>query len=287
MNTIKTQKAKLRVKRTFLTKGACSHTFFYILNKEFGHNKPHEEQALDPLAGGIVQQGYQCGMLWGASMAVAAEALRKTKDLNMAIALSIRATQHIMESFKKRARTIECEEITNCDWSNKWSIAKYFISGKMLGCFNLASKWAPEAIQAAYEGLESDQADLPEHCMSCASEVIRKMDGSEEEIVMVAGFAGGLGLSGSGCGALAAYIWKTILELVKKDKWKYTMNDPVTEGIINKFYQLTDYKIECKEIIGKEFKSIEEHSDFVWNGGCKELINGLVSTLRNKSVNLI
>jgi hypothetical protein len=139
MNLVRTQKAKLRVKRTFLTKGACSHTFFYILNREFGHNKPHEEQALDPLAGGIVQQGYQCGMLWGASMAVAAEALRRTTDMNKATGLSIKGTQYILESFKKRTNTIECEEITKCDWSNRWSMFKYMISGKMFGCFNLAS----------------------------------------------------------------------------------------------------------------------------------------------------
>ena len=46
------------------------------------------------------------------------------------------------------------------------------------------------------------------------------MGGSEEEIAMVAGFAGGLGLSGNGCGALSAAIWKTILELVRKENWR-------------------------------------------------------------------
>jgi hypothetical protein len=272
LNTIKNQKAKLRVKRTFLTKGACSHTFFYILNKEFGFNKPLEELALDPLAGGIVQQGYQCGMLWGASMAVAAEALRRTKDMDKAIGLSILSTQHLLKSFTNRAKTVECEEITTCDWNNKWSMAKFFISGKMLGCFNLASKWAPEAIEAAYEGLEMDQSVLPENCMSCASEVIKKMGGTDEEIIMVAGFAGGLGLSGSGCGALAAVIWKTILELVRQGEWKYNLNDPVTEGIIHKFYALSDYKMECNQITGQKFTSVAEHSEFIQNGGCNKLI---------------
>ncbi len=90
---------------------------------------------------------------------------------------------------------------------------------------------------------------------------------------MVAGFAGGLGLSGSGCGALAATIWKTILELVKKGKWKYSMSDPVTEKILNKFYEATDYKIECHEICGKRFNSIDEHTEFIKNGGCEKLIN--------------
>lgn len=280
MNTIRTQKAKLRVKRTFIKKGACSNTYFYILNREFGYNKPKEEQALDPLAGGIIQQGYQCGMLWGASMAVGAEALRRTKDINLATGLAIKATQYVLESFKKRAKTIECEEITKCNWSNKWSIAKFFISGKMFGCFNLASKWAPEAIEATYESLELDQSDIPKPCFSCSSEVLKKMGGTDEELVMVAGFAGGLGLSGSGCGALAATTWKTILELVKKDSWKYTLNDPVTQKIINKFYQATDYKIECQEITGAKFNSVTEHSEFIKKGGCENLIQ-ILSSLRS------
>jgi hypothetical protein len=275
MNLVKTQKAKLRVRRTFLSKGACSHTFFYILNHEFGHNKPHEEQALDPLAGGIVQQGYQCGMLWGASMAVAAEALRRTKDIHKATGVAIKGTQYIIESFSKRTNTIACEEITKCNWSNKWSIFKYLISGKMFGCFNLASKWAPEAIDAAYESLTLDQSDISNPCLSCASEVIRKMGGTDEEIVMVAGFAGGLGLSGSGCGALAAAIWKIILELVKKEQWKYTLNDPVTENIIKTFYKATDYKMECSEICDKAFDTVNEHSEFIKNGGCESLIDTL------------
>jgi len=42
--------------------------------------------------------------------------------------------------------------------------------------------------------------------MSCASEVVRRMGGRDEERVMVSGFAGGLGLSGNGRGALSAAI---------------------------------------------------------------------------------
>jgi len=39
----------------------CSRTFFHILNREFGHPKELEELAADSLAGGILQQGQQCG----------------------------------------------------------------------------------------------------------------------------------------------------------------------------------------------------------------------------------
>lgn len=58
------------------------------------------------------------------------------------------------------------------------------------------------------------------------------MDETDEEALMVAGFARGLGLSGNGCGALGAAIWKTTLELVKKGEWKYTLFNPTFDKII-------------------------------------------------------
>ena len=66
----------------------CSRTFFHILNREFGHPKELEELAADSLAGGILQQGQQCGMLWGASLAVGGEAYRKCTDQNEAICVA-------------------------------------------------------------------------------------------------------------------------------------------------------------------------------------------------------
>ena len=211
MKTIKSETVKLKAKRTFIKKGTCSRTFFYILDREFGHPRDEEEKAIDPLAGGILQQGYQCGMLWGASMAVGAEAHRRNEDPGLAISVAILATQHIMKSFVNRTESIECEDITQCDFTNKKSFVKYMLSGKFVNCFKLAGKWAPEALDAANEGLALDQSALSQQSMSCASEVVRKMGASEEEMIMVAGFAGGLGLSGSGCGALAAAVWMNAL----------------------------------------------------------------------------
>lgn len=277
MNIIKSETVKLKAKRAFIKHGTCSRTFYFLLSREFGNIKDKEGQALDPLAGGILQQGYECGMLWGASLAVGAESFKRNNNLQLAIPLAIQATQHIMKSFENRTKTIECEEITRTDFNNKWSFAKYMLSGKFVSCFTLTGKWAPEAIYAAKEGLSSKPIfkSLQPIPISCASEVVKKMGGSDEEMAMVAGFAGGMGLSGSGCGALAACIWKTILELVKKGNWKYSMSDPVTEGILKKFYDITDYKMECHEICGKRFNSIDEHTEFIKEGGCNQLINML------------
>lgn len=262
-------------KKVFRKLGTCSRTFFYILNREFGHLKELEERAADPLAGGIMQKGHQCGMLWGASLAVGAEAYRKYKDENQAIAVAVKATQSIMESFTQREQTINCKEITKCDFSSKFSFAKYMITGRFLHCFNLAEQWAPEAVQAAYEGLSHQETTEQKEFVSCATEVARKMGASDEEMIMVSGFAGGLGLSGSACGALSAAIWMKSLAWCREETNKSSMKNPESEKAMNVFNETTNAKMLCSEITGTHFKNIDEHSNFIKNGGCENLINAL------------
>jgi hypothetical protein len=183
-----------------------------------------------------------------------------------------------MKSFVNRTKSIECEDITNCDFSNKKSLVKYMLSGKFVNCFKLAGKWAPEALKAANEGLVADGSVPPEQSLSCASEAVRKMGASEEEMVMVAGFAGGLGLSGSGCGALAASVWMNALIHNRKETGKYASFDPDNNLTLNAFYKETDYEMQCDKICGKRFNTLGEHTEFIKNGGCKNLINVLAAT---------
>jgi len=284
MDVIKSSTLKLKAKRTFIKKGTCSRAFFYILDREFGHPRDQEEAAADLLAGGILQQGYQCGLVLGAVMAVGAESFRRCDTLDRAIGLSISATQSITQSFINRTSSIECEEITNCDFTNKASFTKHMLTGKFVSCYILSGKWAPEAVDAAYKGLSLDQSLLPQKALSCASELVRHMGASEEERAMVAGFAGGLGLSGNGCGALAAAIWMNSLLRSRKQAGKSTMKNPEAEKILNAFYEETDYDIKCDKICGQSFETIEDHTAFIEDGGCKKLIGVLsAASMPNES----
>ena len=265
-------------KRLFLKLGTCSRTFFHILDREFGYPLETEERAADPLAGGIMQQGHQCGMLWGAALAVGAESFRRSDDRGKAIGIAITATQHLMESFLKMAKSVDCRDITNADFSSKLSMAKYFFSGKFISCFKLAEKWAPEAVRSATEGLSHEQTDLPQPPISCASEVAGKMGASDEEMVMVAGFAGGLGLSGNACGALSAAIWMNTLAFCRKQPGKSAYKNPNAKIILKAFDGATDNKILCHEISGQWFKTIADHTEFIKNGGCDKLIDVLAQS---------
>lgn len=262
----------------FLNKGACSNTMFYILNHEFDNPLEIEERAADTLAGGIMLQGYQCGFLWGATMAVGAEAHKRHNSNGGATALAIKATQHIVDSFTKRAKSTDCYDITQSKWTSKLGMAKYFVTGKLVTCFKLANRWAPEAIRVAKEGLSAKQDDLPQNAISCASEVVRKMGGSENDMAIVAGFAGGVGLSGGGCGALSAAIWMNSKKWCAENDKKSSYPNPRAKETLEVFMKAADYEFECPKICGQKFNSIEEHTDFVKNGGCAKLIDALAKS---------
>ena len=218
-------------------------------------------------------------------MAAGAESYRRNESLGLAIATAISATQHIMKSFINRTSSIECGDITSCDFSNKISFAKYFFTGKFLSCYILAGKWAPEAIKAAEEGLSMEKKEQDHQSLSCASEVVRKMGANDEQAVMVAGFAGGLGLSGSGCGALAAAIWMNALLKNRDQNEKSVSFNPDADPTLQAFFKETDYEVECEKICGQKFRSIYDHSEFIKNGGCKKLISVLAETTHQPSKN--
>ncbi len=269
-------------KKVFKELGTCSRTFFHLLNREFENNKKTEERAADPLAGGIMQKGKQCGMLWGATLAVGVEAYKRSKDHDEAIGLAVKASQHLVESFTKRSNTVNCRDITGCNLDSFYGMTKFMLKTTLKGmdnstCFNLAEKWAPEAIEAAKKGLAHDLKNLPKQAISCASEVAKKMGASDEEMVTVAGFAGGLGLSGNACGALSAAIWMQSLVWSKENPGKSAYKNKNAKKTLKIFMEETNEEMNCHKICGKHFKTIEEHTVFIKNGGCEKLITALTS----------
>ena len=75
-----------------------------------------EEGATAPLAGGILQYGYQCGMLWGAALAAGARAYELHGPGPQAETEALAASQRLVDSFHAHNKFINCEEITEVDW---------------------------------------------------------------------------------------------------------------------------------------------------------------------------
>jgi hypothetical protein len=59
-----------------------------------------EERAAFPVAGGIMQYGYQCGMIWGAALAAGAQAYQLFGPGSQAEARAMMAAQTLVESFR-------------------------------------------------------------------------------------------------------------------------------------------------------------------------------------------
>jgi hypothetical protein len=266
-------------KSVFRKYGTCSRTFFFLLNREFGYRKENEERASDLLAGGLLHRGYQCGMLWGSVLAVGAESFRRYGDSDRAIAGAVQAAQSVMESFKRITQTHNCREIVHCDLSRYTGMLKMMIDVFSHGlmnfrCFNIAEQWTGYALEAAGNGLSGHHNDISKPMLSCASEVLKKMGAGKEEVVTVAGLAGGMGLTGNACGALGAVIWMCLLDWCNKHPGKNLpfFNNKTAKNIMKRFTSITNSELLCHKICGKKFATLEEHTDFIKNGGCEKLI---------------
>ena len=103
------------------------------------------------------------------------------------------------------------------------------------------------------------------------------MGATDEEAVMVAGFAGGIGLSGNACGALSATIWYKMLDWGKKNPGKTIsyFNNQDAKIILRAFYIQTDSEMLCSRICGKQIAFIDEHTEYIRGGGCGKLIDAL------------
>jgi len=262
--------------RTFLRVGTCSEALCNVLDRAYGQPLKIEEHAAMPLAGGIYQHGYQCGLLWGATLAAGARAHQRFGPGPKAEATAVSASRKIVESFRARNGEINCLELTDCDWKKTAKIAKYFIKGGTFKCFSLAAKLPPVAYRDINAALsENGEGALPSP-VSCASVLARKMGASDLQAAMAAGWAGGIGLSGGGCGALAAAIWMESLNALKRgEKLKFSI--PGAQAAVDRFLKSSDYEFECSAIVGRRFESVEDHGAFVRNGGCAKIIEALAS----------
>ena len=182
-----------------------------VVDSSYDHPLKLEERASAPLAGGIMQYGYQCGMLWGAALATGARAYQLFGPGPQAETASIIASQRVVESFRGCTKNeINCLEITDLNMRGKTQITKiikFFIKGGPIGCLRMITKYTPKAFGDINTALSEKHSEAPSPPVSCATILAQKMGASEMHAVMAAGLAGGIGLSGGGCGALGAAIW--------------------------------------------------------------------------------
>jgi hypothetical protein len=253
-----------------------------VVDRSFDHPMKLEESASALFAGGIMQYGFQCGMIWGAALAAGAQAFRLHGPGAKAETAAIMAAQQLVEAFRasNKSETIDCVDITDLDKTSsvKDMVMFFLVKGGTIGCFRMAARYAPVAFDQINTVFSETDFQVPPLPVSCAAVLAQKMGASELQMVMASGFAGGIGLSGGACGALGAAIWLTNMDSIIEGDTKLDFNNPKASELVDRFIENADYEFECSQIVGHKFENINDHAAYIANGGCSEIIEVLAGS---------
>ncbi len=224
-----------------------------------------------------MQRGYQCGMIWGATLAAGAQAYRLFGPGPQAETKAMIAAQSLVKSFGTRNSNINCLEITNTDWQKSIQMFSYFIKGGPVRCLRMATKYAPVALGEINRALSQEHIETPSPPVSCSALLAEKMGASSMHRLMAAGLAGGIGLSGGACGALGAAIWIIEMDSLKEGSGKLDFKNPKTIATMDRFMKCTHDEFECSKIVGRRFENIDDHAGYLREGGCSKIIDILAT----------
>jgi hypothetical protein len=260
-----------------LMRNACSGGLFEVLDGAFEHPLPREERAAILLAGGIMQHGYQCGMIWGAALAAGAQAHRRLGPGPRAEARAIVAAARLVEVFRAQNACVDCFDITEIDRSASGLrvFTYFFVQGGSVGCARRVARFAPAALGEIDAALSAVEPEVPPRATSCAAMLVRRMGLSEQHAVMAAGLAGGIGLSGGACGALGAAIWVGALRSLEAGAEKVDYRSPAAAAVVERFLKCSGYEFECSAIVGRRFADVADHARHLEAGGCAAILDAL------------
>jgi len=167
----------------------------------------------------------------------------------------------------------------------------------------MSANYARAARNEMDAALTGGPIESPAPPVSCAALLTEKLGAFDQHQVLMAGFAGGIGLSGGVCGALGAAIW--LIEVSKqREGGKYVMNRPEADAAIKRFVESTGVEFECAKrlsknsfplwpvsdrassvtcfltcpkIVGRKFADVADHAAYLHEGGCSKVIGALAS----------
>ncbi len=269
--------------RTFMNVGSCSGALMTVLDQAFDRPLPDEERAAMPLAGGIAQQGYQCGMLWGAVLAAGAEAYRRFGAGSLAETAAAVTAKRLVEAFRDQNRAVDCLDVSGTDWNEKHALLKSFLKGGPIVCMRKTGTFSKTAYEVIDETLSTHASRSPAPStgpVSCAAELARKAGLSDMHVIMAAGLAAGMGFSGGGCGALGTAIWINEMRRGSADEDFHAVNERANR-LIEAFLKHSDYEMECHSIANRRFTDADEHAAYLTAGGCAEILDSLARQIKD------
>jgi hypothetical protein len=186
------------------------------------------------------------------------------------------AAQRIVDSFIALYGSIDCRAITGVDFmsGSAREVVRYFRNNGTR-CFRMAAQYSPVAFSHIATSLAGPQPEPPEPPLSCAAETCRRLGAAEMHVVMASGLAGGVGLSGDACGALAAAVWVRDLEDRRHGARKTGFANPRAAELVDRFAAGTDGEFLCSAIVGRRFENVGDHAAHLHGGGCAGILETL------------
>jgi hypothetical protein len=269
---------------------ACSEGSMTTQMRGFGLEETAYEQAVHAFSGGFMHRGDACGLLTGAVLAAGFETKRRFGDDGTRTSAALHVAVRLAAALPELAGSVDCRDITDAELITLAGRLRYLQHGTAPRCGRLHLRWGERAHDLIDRSL-SELADQPavSTCANCAVETLRRCASHvgvpAEDTVVVAGLAGGVGLLGNVCGALAAGVFA--LAVGSSRRAGRASRDSRLRGSLQELFG-TAYRgaaadlrksLEaglgshlCEEIIGRRFESVADHSAFIEQGGCREVI---------------
>jgi hypothetical protein len=249
-----------------------------VVDDSYGTPLKLEEHAVMPLAGGIAMMGYQCGQVWGAALAAGARAYQLYGPGGHARAAALLASVRLAGRFAGSYTSLNCSDVNGLEWKDVGAkgLAKYLLTGGPVKCFSMTASYARFVRAEVDAAFSAAPPEPPPGAVSCASLLLEKLGASEARAVMVAGLAGGIGLSGQACGALGAALW--FMSICKQeDGGDVEFTGPAVDALLERFLGAIDGDFECASIVGRQFAGVDDHAAYIAGGGCARLIDALAA----------
>jgi len=282
----------------------CASATMEAFQDVFGIRDDLLLKAVTGLEGGVVAGGATCGVITAGALGLAQLWREKTGRPPGASPVFMGMVADYVRWFEGTIGTTLCRERTGVDFHTARGLARYFLPGdRVLRCIShigtaLARlERAGAAIPGRTDATDDRTYAAARHCASAVLEDVRKktgLGGARIEEVAAA-LSGGVGLSGSVCGALAGavmggnllfgmdvrrygragimrdFVAGHINLLVSRPRWM-----PETFGIgrdiVRRFHESAGSTM-CRLITGRGFADLSEFSAHLAGAGvCRDLI---------------
>jgi hypothetical protein len=290
--------SRASVTRQMLRRFSCSEMALTILNAAAELEWKELEEASDPLCAGLVaEMDGACGVLWGASLAAGVRARARIPDQHVARAATLASTIDMVSAYRHAGHPLDCAEVTGM---GAWNFARYMVKGNLGVCSRLFSGLGPELhaiIDRTIDEYHVRASAAP--CRNCAAEAYDRVCASigfpsDGAGAVAAGFAGGLGLSGNACGALAAAILAVSMKyFTERGRPKHSMIRSDLQGLFlgigwmrpsmevaRRFRSRFGGKT-CASIAGRTFASADELSAHLGTGRCEPVLEEVATAARD------